>query len=84
MEYNCRDCGIKINEGEAITFGICDNCWRNHLLEKENSNVRYNVLAEVRALLSVIDEEKRNWLNGEPENFLKVVKQAEKVSEHFS
>jgi len=87
IRIKARENGASYGKKAELDFGAGAE-WARDYYEKENSNVaepnRYNVLAEVRALLSVIDEEKRNWLNGEPENFLKVVKQAEKVSEHFS
>ena len=57
MDYSrkCRDCGIKINEGEFKTFGICDNCWEKIYPPKTEKpiNSGYPLLADV---LAEIDE----------------------------
>ena len=26
----CKDCGAPMNEGEAKTFTVCDDCWEKH------------------------------------------------------
>jgi NADH pyrophosphatase NudC (nudix superfamily) len=26
----CADCGCDLNEGEAKTFTVCDDCWDKH------------------------------------------------------
>lgn len=34
-KYLCNDCGTPVNEGEAKTFGICDECWNRYYNERK-------------------------------------------------
>jgi NADH pyrophosphatase NudC (nudix superfamily) len=29
-DKTCADCGCDLNEGEAKTFTVCDDCWDKH------------------------------------------------------
>ena len=31
----CADCGCDLNEGEAKTFTVCDECWDKHYSKGE-------------------------------------------------
>jgi NADH pyrophosphatase NudC (nudix superfamily) len=32
----CKDCGAPMNEGEAKTFTVCDDCWEKHYPYSQN------------------------------------------------
>lgn len=34
----CQDCNCELNEGEALTFTVCDACWDKHYKTKKQDS----------------------------------------------
>lgn len=50
-EFECADCGATINEGEYVTFGVCDKCFQKNYRERmglpeEKKNTMENMTKE--------------------------------------
>lgn len=48
-EFECADCGATINEGEYVTFGVCDKCFQKNYRERmglpeEKKNTMENIV----------------------------------------